>query len=131
LAFQYFLEFAVILPGGVALEPEIAISEILTFEIRMLLAFGIVFELPVVVSFMAAAGIVHWKQLLKFSRWWVLIAAVLSALLTPPDVGSQVLMLGPLIFLWFVSVLFAYVIQRGRKEPEKVSRTPDDDTDGE
>ena len=114
LAFEYFLEFAVILPGGVTLEPTIAISEILTFEVRMLLAFGIVFELPVVISFMALAGIVNWKQLLRFSRWWVLIATILSSLLTPPDVGSQLLMLGPLIFLWFVSVFFAWVI--GRKK---------------
>lgn len=114
LAFEYFLEFAVILPGGVTLEPTIAISEILTFEVRMLLAFGIVFELPVVISFMALAGIVNWKQLLRFSRWWVLIATVLSSLLTPPDVGSQLLMLGPLIFLWFVSVFLAWVVGRKR-----------------
>jgi sec-independent protein translocase protein TatC len=130
LAFEYFLEFAVILPGGVTLEPEIAISEILTFEMRMLLAFGIVFELPVVVSFMAAANIVHWKQLLKFSRWWVLISTVLASLLTPPDVGSQLLMLGPLIILWFVSVLFAFFIQRGRKEPlEKKKRAEAEEDD--
>jgi len=126
MAFEYFLEFAVILPGGVTLEPEIAISEILTFEIRMLLAFGIVFELPVVVSFMAAANIVHWKTLLKFSRWWVLISTVLASLLTPPDVGSQLLMLGPLIILWFVSVLFAYIIQRGRPDPTKPDLGPEE-----
>ncbi len=127
LAFEYFLEFAVILPGGVKLEPEIAINEIMTFEIRMLLAFGIVFELPVVVSFMAAAGIVHWKQLLKFSRWWILISTVLASLLTPPDIGSQLLMLGPLIILWFVSVLFAFLIQRGKDEPKKPVPEVEDD----
>jgi sec-independent protein translocase protein TatC len=115
-AFQYFLEFAVILPGGARLEPTIAINEILTFEVRMLLAFGLVFELPVVTTFLAAAGIVTWRQLLKFSRWWILIASVLSALLTPPDVGSQLMMLGPLIVLYFVSILFAMVVQRKKKE---------------
>jgi sec-independent protein translocase protein TatC len=129
LAFEYFLEFAVILPGGVKLEPEIAINEIMTFEIRMLLAFGIVFELPVVVSFMAAANIVHWKALLKFSRWWILISTVLASLLTPPDVGSQLLMLGPLIILWFISVAFAFFIQRGRKEPKKPDRVAEAEED--
>ncbi len=114
LAFQYFLEFAVTLPGGMELEPTIAINEILSFEVRMLLAFGLVFELPVVVSFMAAAGIVHWRQLLGFSRWWILIASILSALLTPPDPGSMMLMFVPLVVLWFVSVLFAALVGRRR-----------------
>jgi sec-independent protein translocase protein TatC len=115
-AFQYFLEFAVTLPGGMILEPTIAINEILTFEVRMLLAFGIVFELPVVVTFLAAAGVVTWRQLLKFSRWWILIAAVLSAILTPPDPGSMMLMFIPLVLLWFLSVLFAALIGRKKKK---------------
>jgi len=120
-AFEYFLDFAVTLPGGLSLEPQIAINEILTFELRMLLAFGIVFELPVVITFLAAAGIVDWRQLLRFGRWWVLIAAVLSALLTPPDVGSQLLMLGPLVFLYFLSVVFAAIVGKRRKRAEQAS----------
>ncbi len=121
LAFQYFLEFAVILPGGTTLEPTIAINEILTFEIRMLLAFGLVFELPVVTTFLALAQIVDWKQLLKFSRWWILIASVLSALLTPPDVGSQIMMLVPLVVLWFVSILFAFLAVKPKKADDQSS----------
>lgn len=117
LAFRYFLEFAVTLPGGVTIEPQIAITEILGFEMRMLLAFGVVFELPVVVTFMSAAGIVTWRQLLGFSRWWILIAAVLSSVLTPPDPGSMMLMLIPLVLLWFVSILFAFVVGRRRPQP--------------
>jgi len=119
MAFQYFLDFAVTLPGGMNIEPTIAINEILTFEVRMLLAFGLVFELPVVTSFMAAAGIVDWRQLLKFSRWWILIATVLSSVLTPPDVGSQLLMLGPLIVLYFFSVLLAMLIGKRKKKKEE------------
>lgn len=121
LAFQYFLDFAVTLPGGMNIEPTIAINEILTFEVRMLLAFGLVFELPVVTSFMAAAGIVDWRGLLKFSRWWILIATVLSSLLTPPDVGSQLLMLGPLVVLYFLSVLLAALIGRKKKKAAEES----------
>jgi sec-independent protein translocase protein TatC len=112
LAFEYLLDLAGELPGGLGLEATIAINEILTLEMRMLLAFGIAFELPVVLTFLAAAEIVTWRQLLAFSRWWVLVAAILSALLTPPDVASQLLMLGPLVVLYFLSVLFAYLIQR-------------------
>ena len=123
-AFQYFLEFAVTLPNDMTVEPMITISEILSFEMRMLLAFGVVFELPVVVTFLALAGVVHWKQLLKFSRWWILIASVLSAILTPPDPGSMMLMFVPLVLLWFLSVGIAAVI--GRKKKADLSPEPDE-----
>jgi len=118
LAFEYLLDLAGQLSGGLELEATIAVDKILTLEMRLLLAFGIVFELPVVLTFLAAAGIVNWKQLLGFGRWWVLIAAILSAFLTPPDVVSQLLMLGPLVVLYFASVLFAYLIEKTRKDPE-------------
>ena len=126
MAFQYFLEFAVTLPNDVSIDPEIAINEIITFELRMLLAFGLVWELPVVVSFLSAAGVVHWKQLLKFSRWWILIASILSAILTPPDPGSMMLMFVPLVVLWFISIGFAALIGRKKKPPDPAPE-PDED----
>lgn len=131
LAFEYFLDFAVRLPTNIDIVPTIAINEILTFELRMLLAFGVVFELPVVVGFLSATGIVHWKTLLRFSRWWMIIAAVLSALLTPPDVGSQLLMLGPLIVLWFGSIVLAYIVGRKHPDPTKVAKELEEADDEE
>ncbi len=117
LGFQTFLGFAGALPSKtLSIEPTIMINEYLTFATRMLLAFGVVFEVPVVVTFLAAAGIVNWRQLLRFSRWWILIAAILSALLTPPDVGSQLMMLVPLVILYFISVLLAFIFGMRRKK---------------
>ncbi len=118
LAFEYFLEFAQTLPSGIAIEPTIAMSEILTFEVRMLLAFGVVFEMPVVISFLSATGIVTWRQLLSFSRWWIVISTVLAALLTPPDVGSQLMMLIPLVGLYFLSVLLAFFVRPRKRKKE-------------
>jgi sec-independent protein translocase protein TatC len=118
MAFRYFLEFSVVLPNNITVDPEIAIDQILTFEIRMLLAFGLVFELPVITTFLAAAGIVTWKQLLKFSRWWILIASILSAILTPPDVGSQLMMLVPLVVLYFISILLAMFFKPKKRGDE-------------
>jgi sec-independent protein translocase protein TatC len=94
------------------------ITEYLTFATRMLFAFGVVFEIPVIVTFLSLAGVVNWKQLYEFGRWWVLCSAVLSALLTPPDVGSQLMMIIPLVVLYFMSVGIAYFV--GPKvEPEE------------
>ncbi|MFW6050857.1 MAG: twin-arginine translocase subunit TatC [Myxococcota bacterium] len=122
LGFETFLGFAGLLPSeSIRIHPTIMINEYLGFATRMLLAFGIVFEIPVVVTFMAAAGMVDWRQLLRFSRWWVLIATVIAAMLTPPDVGSQMLMLVPLIALYFVSIGLAWIFGFRRKKREAQS----------
>lgn len=119
-AFETFLGFSVNLPmAGVRITPTITLSEYLDFTTTMLLAFGVVFEVPVVVTFLAVTGIVDWRQLLKFGRWFIVIAAVLAAVLTPPDVGSQITMLVPLIALYYLSVLLAFIF--GKRKPPKTA----------
>lgn len=96
--------------GSVSVEPTIMIGEYLDFATRMLLAFGVVFEVPVVVTLLAVAGMVNYKQLLDFGRWWVVISAIFSAFLTPPDISSQMIMMVPLVVLYFLSVGIAYFV---------------------
>jgi sec-independent protein translocase protein TatC len=104
---------------NVNVQPTIMIDQYLGFATTMLIAFGVVFEVPVVITFLAAIKLVHWKQLLAFSRWWVVIAALLAAVLTPsPDAGSMLLMLAPLVGLYFVSVGIAYFVGPTPPEPE-------------
>lgn len=93
------------------------VKDYMPFFRRMLLAFGIVFEVPVIVTFLAGAGIVTWRQLLKFSRWWIVCAAFLSMLLTPQDVYTMIMMLVPLVALYFVGVLVAYLISIFQEKP--------------
>jgi sec-independent protein translocase protein TatC len=119
LGFESLLGMAGMLPSKlIKVQPTIMISEYLTFSTRLLLAFGVVFEVPVVISFLALAQLVNWKQLLSFGRYWVLIASVLAAVLTPPDVGSMLMMLGPLVALYYMSVGVAYFIGPKVQEPE-------------
>ena len=96
--------------GSVTVEPTIMIGEYLDFATRMLLAFGAVFEIPVVVTLLAIAEIVNYKQLLQFGRWWVVLSSILAAILTPPDVSSQMMMMVPLVVLYFISVGIAYFV---------------------
>jgi sec-independent protein translocase protein TatC len=93
------------------------VKEYMPFFRRMLIAFGVVFEVPVIVTFLAGAGIVTWQQLLKFSRWWIVCAAFISMLLTPQDVYTMVMMLIPLVLLYYVGVGCAYVISIFQKKP--------------
>ncbi len=92
---------------GVA--PSIRISEYLSFTARMLLAFGVTFEMPVVTFFLARVGMVTHRTLLTYARYAVLVIFIVAAVLTPgPDVASQLLMAGPLLVLYGVSVGVAY-----------------------
>ncbi|MGB8223647.1 MAG: twin-arginine translocase subunit TatC [Polyangiales bacterium] len=93
------------------------VKDYMPFFRNMLLSFGVVFEVPVIVTFLAGAGIVTWQQLLKFSRWWIICASFLSMILTPADVTSMVMMLVPLVILYYVGVFCAYLISVFRKKP--------------
>jgi len=120
MGFETFLGYAGELPSGaIEMRPTIMIDEYLTFATRLLLAFGLVFEVPVVVTFISAIGLVSWKGLLKFARWWILVATLLAAFLTPPDVASQLIMLVPLVVLYFLSVGIAFFIDLRRDSKRK------------
>jgi sec-independent protein translocase protein TatC len=98
---------------GVA--PAIRISEYLSFAARMLLAFGVTFELPVVTFFLARIGVLTHRTLLSWFRYALVVIFIVAAVLTPgPDVASQLLMAGPLLVLYLLSIGVAYVFGRPR-----------------
>jgi sec-independent protein translocase protein TatC len=109
LAFLYFVEQYHSL--GVA--PEIRIAEYFTFFFRMLLAFGITFELPVFTFFLVRLGIWDYRFLWRQFRYAILAIFILAAILTPgPDVISQVLLAIPLTLLYLLSIGVAYLWRR-------------------
>ncbi|MFO8070286.1 MAG: twin-arginine translocase subunit TatC [Polyangia bacterium] len=108
-AHSYEVGYAAGEAGGGQLAPVLMIKDYLSFAVRLLLAFGLIFELPILISFLSIAGIVDYKQLIRFSRWFFVIAVLFGAMLTPPDVITQVLLAIPLVVLYFLSVLVAYV----------------------
>lgn len=99
--FRFFVEST---PPDVALAPRIA--EHLSFTLKTMLAFGVVFQTPVIVFILSIAGIVDPAQLGQYRRYVVLVAFVVGAVLTPsPDVLSQLLLAGPLLLLYELGVL--------------------------
>ncbi len=124
VAFAFFLkEF-----GSVGIAPQIRITEYLTFVSRMLLAFGITFELPVVTFFLARIGMVTHKTLIAYTRYAIVAIFVAAALLTPgPDIASQLLMATPLLVLYALSIGVAYVFAKPRPEDPDAEEDPDDD----
>ena len=96
--------------AGIGVSPEIRISEYLSFTARMLLAFGATFELPVVTFFLARLGLVTYRGMLSYTRYAILVIFIVAAMLTPgPDVASQLLMAGPLLVLYALSIAVAFL----------------------
>lgn len=121
ITFDYFLGLAGTAKGaGLAIQPVVMMGEYLDFVTQILLAFGLVFELPLFILFLSIAGIVNWLQLLRFGRWFVLVAFVVGAVISPPDTTSQLVMAIPLCILYFVSIGLAYLFGK-RPTPEQIA----------
>ena len=111
--FKFFLSFA-----SDTIRPMPSMREYLSFASKLLLAFGLVFELPLVITFLARLGVVSVDFLKKYRKYAILLFFVGAALLTPPDVITQIMMALPLMVLYEISIIGARIF--GRKP------TPDD-----
>ena len=120
LGFKFFLSFATD-----AIRPMPSMKEYLGFSSKLLLAFGLAFELPLVLTFLARLGIVSVDFLKKNRKYAILLFFIASAILTPPDVVSQVMMAIPLMLLYELSILGAKIF--GKKK----NKTDEEDIDDE
>ncbi len=95
-----------------------SIGEYVGFFTKLMIGFGIAFELPVITFFLAKLGLVTDESLKNFFKYAIIIIFAVAALLTPPDVLSQLLMAGPLVILYGVSILIARMVNPATKEEE-------------
>lgn len=110
-AFQFFLaEYQ-----SIGIAPTIRIGEYLSFCVKLVLVFGLVFELPILSLFLTRMGVLSHRWLIDKGRYAVVVIFVLGAMLTPPDVVTQVLLAVPLIILYAICIGIAYVF-----DPKKV-----------
>ena len=120
LGFEFFLSFATD-----TIRPMPRMREYLSFAAKLLLAFGIVFELPLVITFLARLGVVSVDFLKKHRKYAILLFFCGSAMLTPPDVVTQIMMALPLMVLYEISIIGARVFGREKAEASE-SDMPDD-----
>ena len=113
------------------LEPAIGLSNYIVLVGMLLLGFGIMFQLPIVVFFLALSGIVKLKTIKKLRPIVLIVILTLSALLTPPDVFSQLMMAIPTYLLFEISLLLSSIAVRNKKtvEAEELEEPEDDDND--
>lgn len=121
--FAYYL----ILPFGIkfllaygtnGIKPMLSLGNYISFTTKLILAFGIVFELPLVLLFLTKIGIVTPKFLTRNRKYAILLIFIIAALLTPPDVFTQILMALPLIVLYEVSILLSKLVYKKKGDDE-------------
>lgn len=126
--FGYSIVFPIIFDFFSGFSNEFVVSawtmkEVFSLTTRLFLAFGVAFELPLLVFFLAMAGIVTAKQMLSFTPYMVLVVFILAALLTPPDVVSQFFLAIPMLVLYLLGVAAAFLVGRQKKAREEEAQT--------
>jgi sec-independent protein translocase protein TatC len=123
MLFAYFLVFPVVFgvmktftPEGVAWMPDI--GAYFNFVVNMFLAFGITFEVPIAVILCVKVGIISIAKLKEIRPYVVVGAFIIAAVVTPPDVLSQILLAVPLCLLYEAGILVAQLMTRSAQAPE-------------
>jgi sec-independent protein translocase protein TatC len=111
--FKFFLGFA-----SETIRPLPSMREYLGFAAKLLLAFGLVFELPLIITFLARLGMVSVSFLKKNRKYALLLFFIGGAILTPPDVVTQIMMALPLILLYEISIVGARIFGKKNSEEE-------------
>jgi len=116
--FKFFLGFA-----SETIQPLPSMKEYLSFSAKLLLAFGLVFELPLVITFLSKMGLVTVEFLKKNRKYALLLFFAGAAILTPPDVVTQIMMAFPLMILYEISIIGARIF--GKKKSTESDKSDD------
>jgi sec-independent protein translocase protein TatC len=129
-AFAYYIVFPIgfkvlINFGGKDFVAMLKISEYVSVALKIMIGFGIAFELPVLTYFLAKLGLITDRTLKEFSRYAIVIIFIVAAVLTPPDLFSQMAMAVPLLVLYGISILIAKAVNPEQEETADESNQKD------
>jgi sec-independent protein translocase protein TatC len=119
VAWQFFLSFETVGGAGVLpIQLEAKVNEYLSLVMKLIFAFGLSFELPLVLTLLARAGMVTADGLADKRKYSIVMAFVAAAILTPPDPLSQISLAVPIILLYEISILSVRYIERKRAKAQ-------------
>lgn len=116
LAWRFFLGFEMPQPDtGLPIQLEAKVDQYLSLVMQLIFAFGLCFEMPVVLTLLGRAGIITAQGMREKRRYAIVIAFVAAAVLTPPDVISQIGLAVPILLLYEASIFAVRFVERGRE----------------
>jgi sec-independent protein translocase protein TatC len=124
LSFKFFLSFEVFHNGNnLPIELEAKISEYLDLVIQLIFAFGIAFQLPILLIFLVKIGMLTTESLRAKRKYWIVAFFAIAAVCTPPDVLSQISLAVPLVLLYEISIIISTKITTKEHDREQRNQT--------
>ncbi|MDX9965441.1 MAG: twin-arginine translocase subunit TatC [Sulfuricurvum sp.] len=124
LGFEFLIAF-----GAFEFVPLINIEDYIDFFTKIMFGFGLAFELPVICYFLALLGLIDDRMMTAFFRYAIVLIFIISAILTPPDVMTQILMAIPLTFLYGISILIVRAVNPAPKEEPYIAEDEEETID--
>ena len=118
LSVPFMLRFLIQFSADVSVSASISIQQYVTFLITVFVIFGVVFELPVISVLLTVLGIIRWEWMAKGRRVMLVLIFIAAAIITPPDVVSQIMVAVPMIGLYELSILLSRLFGRKKRERE-------------
>jgi sec-independent protein translocase protein TatC len=112
-AWEFFLSFS---NSNIDIALQAKISEYFNFSLQLMLAFGLAFQLPIILLVLAKAGLITVKTLINGRKYAIILMAVVSALLTPPDLISQIALIIPLTVMYEITILLLKLNKNSKLE---------------
>jgi sec-independent protein translocase protein TatC len=122
ISFNYFLSLSETAgSSGVTITPTIMADKYIDFCTQMLLGFGLIFEMPLLFLFLSVTGIINYLHLIRYGRWFILVAFIVAAVVTPPDVPDQLAMAIPMCMLYGLSIALCYLFGKKPTEAQRLA----------
>ncbi len=123
IAWQFFLSFQSSQSDSINITLQAKMNEYLSLMMTFIFAFGLAFQLPVILLLLVRVGILTIKQLVSFRKYAIVLAFIFAAIITPPDPFSQISLALPVIILYEVSILISKFLSKRKKNDQNEDKT--------